>query len=75
MSKLLRCPDCGGQRFSWILKQVQIGNIHQFDNGTIDGEGMEMGEVIGSDLSEKDPWCIKCAEHKRLVYLEVVDEE
>lgn len=74
-SKLLQCPDCGSKRFNWVLKQVQIGNIHRFDDGTIDGEGMKMGEVVGSDLYDKGPWCMVCDEHKRLHELEVVEEE
>ena len=64
MSKLLECPDCGEKRFSWILQQVQFGNIHEFENGRRDGEGTKMGEVLDADLHEEGPFCVDCAEHK-----------
>lgn len=75
MSELLKCPDCGEQRFNWILEQVQFGNIHEFEDGRRDGEGMEMGEVIDSDLHEEGPYCTTCDETKDLDTLVVVDND
>jgi hypothetical protein len=74
MSKLLQCPDCGNEQFSWIIEQVQFGNMHEFDNGQRDGEGMKMGSVTGSDLFEKGPWCTECDEHKDVDELVVAND-
>ena len=74
-SELLQCPDCGDRRFNWIIKQVQFGNVHRFEDGTIDGEGMEMGEVVGSDFDELGPYCTGCDEHKNPDELVAVEED
>ncbi len=76
MSELLQCPDCGNERFSWTIEQIQFGNMHEFDNGRRDGEGMKMGPVTGSDIHEyeKGPWCTECDEHKDVGELVVVED-
>jgi len=73
MSELLKCPDCGEQDFSWALTQVQFGNIHELDNGNRDGEGMDMGPVLDSDLETKGLYCTGCDEHKDLDELVAVE--
>jgi len=69
-SKLLQCPDCGGKSFNWILEIVQKGSVHKYDDGSIDGEGMELGEVVGSDMHD-GVWCQKCDDMKALENLVV----
>lgn len=74
MSELLCCPDCGEQEFSWAIKQVQFGNIHEFDGENRLSEAMDMGPVLDDDLNHKGPYCTSCDEHKDLDELVIVDE-
>lgn len=75
MSEILACSDCGGESFSWMLKQVQFGSVHEFDSGKRDGEGMKLGPVVDSDIHEAGPWCTECDEHKDIDSLVVTDED
>lgn len=74
MSELLACPECENQRFSWIVEQVQFGNVHEFDSGARDGEGLKMGEVTDSDIDTNGAWCLECDEFRDLDELVIVDE-
>lgn len=73
MSELLECPDCGDQRFSWMSEQVQFGSVHEYESGTRDGESLEMGEVVDTDIRSKGPWCTGCDEHKDIDDLVPID--
>jgi hypothetical protein len=51
-SGFLACPECGGERFSWIIYQVQFGGVHRFENGHVDVEASKDGPITGSDIGE-----------------------
>lgn len=75
MGEILGCPDCREQSFSWLIEQVQFGNIHELDSGKRDGEGMRMGQVLDTDLHTEGPYCTGCDEHKELDELVVVNND
>jgi hypothetical protein len=60
---MLACPGCGGTRFSWILRQVQFGTVHNFD-GTYAEEGTKRGPVTGSDVDENGVFCVNCQKNR-----------
>jgi hypothetical protein len=63
-SELLACPDCGNGRFSWIIHQVQFGEVHRFANGHIDVEATKNGPITDSDIGENGVFCVECQESR-----------
>jgi hypothetical protein len=63
-SELLACPDCGNGRFSWIIHQVQFGEVHRFVNGHIDVEATKNGPITDSDIGENGVFCVECQESR-----------
>lgn len=61
---ILACPECGGTSFSWIVRQVQFGIIHEFGSEQYSEEGRKMGPITGSDVDEKGVFCTSCEEHR-----------
>lgn len=57
----LACPECGGKSFSWLVKEVQFGDMIGDGNGNRTGHGMKRGEVVGSD--DEEPFCTTCEKH------------
>lgn len=73
----MACPDCGTTKFSWILRQVQFGTVHRFDNGRFSEEGLKMGDITGSDVEKNGVFCTGCdrtKDREKLIPLEEVDE-
>jgi hypothetical protein len=69
-SEFLACPECGGQRFSWIIHQVQFGGVHRFPSGHIDVEPTKDGPITDSDIGENGVFCVEC--HEDRTYDELV---
>jgi hypothetical protein len=63
-SEFLACPECLGKRFSWIIHQVNFGNVHRFPNGHVDVEAVKTGAVTGSDIDENGVFCVECNESR-----------
>ena len=63
-SELLVCPECGNGRFSWIIHQVQFGEVHRFVNGHIDVEATKNGPITDSDIGENGVFCVECQESR-----------
>jgi len=63
-SGFLACPECGGERFSWIIHQVQFGGVHRFENGHVDVEASKDGPITGSDIGENGIFCVECSEDR-----------
>lgn len=63
-SELLACPECGNRRFSWIIHQVQFGEVHRFANGHIDVEATKNGPITDSDIGENGVFCVECQESR-----------
>ena len=59
----LACPECGTQKFSWILEQVQFGYPYRDSQGNVIEEGAKMGEVVGDDIDRCGLFCTSCHEH------------
>jgi len=72
-SEILQCPDCGDRRFSWAVKQVQFGNVHRFEDGTVDVESMDQGHIVDDD-THRGVYCTGCDQLKDLDKLVEVDE-
>lgn len=72
-STLLACPECRGQRFSWYVKQVQFGSVHQLENGHFSEEASKMGPITGSDVPENGVHCVDCGEDRAREDLVPVD--
>jgi formate-dependent nitrite reductase cytochrome c552 subunit len=56
------CPECSGRSFSWIIEEVQFGDIQKYDDGTFEEVGMKRGEVVGSDVENEGVYCTNCDE-------------
>jgi hypothetical protein len=69
-SELLACPECGNGRFSWIVHQVQFGDVHRFANGHLDVEATKNGPITDSDIGENGVFCVECEESR--IYDELV---
>jgi hypothetical protein len=65
ITTILACPECGYSRFSWILKQVQYGTIHEVD-GRYAEEGTKRGRVLDTDYREQGVFCPTCQEDRDL---------
>lgn len=63
-SGFLACPECGGERFSWVIHQVQFGGVHRFENGHVDVEASKDGPITGSDIGENGVFCVECGEDR-----------
>ena len=63
-SEVLVCPDCGNGRVSWIVHQVQFGDVHRFANGRIDVEVTKNGPITDSDIGENGVFCVDCQEFR-----------
>jgi hypothetical protein len=61
-SELLACPECGNGRFSWIIHQVQFGDVHRFASGDIDVEATKSGPITDSCIGEDGVFCVECEE-------------
>lgn len=72
-SELLACPECGNERFSWIIHQVQFGEVHRFANGHIDVEATKNGPITDSDIDENGVFCVNCQEFRTYDELVPVD--
>lgn len=62
-STILNCPECGSKNFSWSIRRVQIGNIHEYDDGERREEVEKLGEGFDSDVNEKGVLCHRCEAH------------
>ncbi|WP_254824868.1 hypothetical protein [Haloglomus halophilum] len=63
-SEFLACPECGGERFSWIIHQVQFGGVHRFPNGQVDVEASKDGPITGADIGENGVFCVGCGKDR-----------
>jgi len=70
----MACPECGGQSFSWIIEEVQFGDVQKYDDDTYTEIGMKRGEVIGSDVEEEGVFCTNCEERRDRDELVPADE-
>lgn len=41
-STILACPQCGETSFSWIVRLVQFGTVHQLENRSLDPGEIEV---------------------------------
>ena len=71
----MTCPECGGRSFSWIIEEVQFGDIQKYENDTFEEVGMKRGEVVGSDVEEEGVYCTNCDERRDRDELVPADEE
>jgi len=72
-SEFLVCPECRGQRFSWIIHQVQFGNVYRFPSGHVDVEMMKNGPITDDDIEENGVFCVECGECRTYDELVPVD--
>lgn len=68
------CPECGHDRFSWLVTSVQFGTIPKYDED--DEHGIPLGEQDGEVVdSDTDPvHCLDCEEEiafEDLVFVEI----
>lgn len=70
----MACPECGGESFSWIIEEVQFGDVQTYDDGTFEEVGMKRGEVVGSDVEEEGVFCTNCDERRDRGELVPADE-
>lgn len=73
--ELLACPACGGTRFSWIIEEVQFGEIQRYprdDGYHYDEVGLKRGDVVGT--TDDDPFCCGCDDHVDRDALVTADE-
>lgn len=56
----LVCPECRDGKFSWVVKQVNFGEVIEFPGGARDVEMHKYGEITGSDISENGVFCTTC---------------
>ena len=59
-SEILQCPTCGRRSFSWSVTQIQFGNVHRYEDGSIETEGMKMGDIVDSNTGKDGVWCDTC---------------
>jgi hypothetical protein len=63
-SELLACAECDSGQFSWIVHQVQFGDVHRFASGDIDVEATKSGPITDSDIGENGVFCVECEESR-----------
>jgi hypothetical protein len=73
-STILACPVCGEQKFSWMIRQVQFGTVHDFD-GRYDGEATKQGPITESNLKTHGPFCVNCQDARKLDELVPYEED
>lgn len=57
----LVCPECGTEKFSWNVTQVQFGRpFERNDNRSEIGD--KMGPIVGDDVTEDGLFCTGCEE-------------
>jgi predicted nucleic acid-binding Zn-ribbon protein len=70
----MACPQCGGRSFSWVIEEVQFGDIQKYEDGTFEEVGMKRGEVVGSDVEDEGVYCTNCDERRDRDELVPADE-
>ena len=70
----MACLECGGRSFSWIIEEVQFGDVQKYDDGTVEEVGMKRGEVVGSDVENEGVYCTNCDERRDRDELVPTDE-
>lgn len=70
----MACPECGGRSFSWVIEEVQFGDIQKYEDGTFEEVGMKRGEVVGSDVENEGVYCTNCDERRDRDELVPADE-
>lgn len=63
-AQLLVCGTCSGERFSWIVHQVQYGTVHRLPDSEPFEEGCKMGEIVGDDIQKNGLFCVACEEFR-----------
>lgn len=70
----LECPECGGQEFSYILRQVQFADAYETRDGTRSVEAYDQGPIVGDDINEEGLYCTECDDAYDMVELVPVSE-